>query len=83
MMVLCEARSIAELITGCGSLAATEQTIADQVLTPPARPTMWWVFHCVEGSGLLHVQTATTSLTMVFRLEPVHRLIASAPGTVL
>jgi hypothetical protein len=64
-------------------LAETEQTTPDQVHQPTARPTMRWVFHRVEGIALLHEQTATTSLTMVFRLEPVHRLILVLLGPFL
>ena len=61
-------------------LATTEQTIPDQVGKPTARPTMRWVFQCFEGIELLHVQTATTSLTIVLRLESVHRLILALLG---
>ena len=61
-------------------LAETEQTIPDQVHKPTARPTMRWVFQCFEGIELLHVQTATTSLTIVLRLESVHRLILALLG---
>ena len=61
-------------------LAETEQTIPDQVHKPTARPTMRWVFQCFEGIELLHVQTATTSLTIVLRLESVHRLILTLLG---
>jgi len=61
-------------------LAETEQTIPDQVQKPTARPTMRWVFQCFEGIELLHVQTATTSLTIVLRLESVHRLILALLG---
>ena len=61
-------------------LAETEQTIPDQVGKPTARPTMRWVFQCFEGIELLHVQTATTSLTIVLRLESVHRLILTLLG---
>ena len=61
-------------------LAETEQTIPHQVHQPTARPTMRWVFQCFEGIELLHVQTATTSLTLVLRLEPVHRLILALLG---
>src|SRR5205823_14106135 len=56
-------------------LAETEQTIPDQVHKPTARPTMRWVFQCFEGIELLHVQNSVASLTMVLRLEEVHRLI--------
>jgi transposase len=61
-------------------LAGTEQTIPDQVQKPTARPTMRWVFQCFEGIDLFHVQTSTTSLTIVLRLESVHRLILALLG---
>jgi transposase len=61
-------------------LAETEQTLPDQVHKPTARPTMRWVFQCFEGVELLHVQTASTSLTVVLRLQPVHRLILALLG---
>jgi hypothetical protein len=38
------------------------------------------VFQCFEGIELLHVQTSTTSFTMVLRLESVHRLILALLG---
>ncbi len=61
-------------------LAQTQQTIPDQVQKPTARPTMRWVFQCFEGIELLHVQTAATSLVLVLRLQPVHRLILTLLG---
>ncbi len=61
-------------------LAETEQTIPDQVHKPTARPTMRWVFQCFEGIELLRVQTTTTSLILVLRLQPVHRLILQLLG---
>jgi transposase len=61
-------------------LAETQQTIPDQVQKPTARPTMRWVFQCFEGIELLHVQTATTSLVLVLRLQPVHQLILGLLG---
>jgi transposase len=61
-------------------LAETQQTIPDQVQKPTARPTMRWVFQCFEGIELLHVQTAATSLVLVLRLQPVHRLILQLLG---
>ena len=56
-------------------LAETEQTIPDQVHKPTVHPTMRWIFQCFEGIELLHVQTSTASLTIVLRLEAVHRLV--------
>ncbi len=61
-------------------LAETEQTIPDQIHKPTAHPTMRWVFQCFEGVELLHVRTVSTSLTVVLRLEPVHRLILALLG---
>jgi len=61
-------------------LAETQQTIPDQVQKPTARPTMRWVFQCFEGIELLQVQTAATSLVLVLRLQPVHRLILTLLG---
>ncbi len=61
-------------------LAQTQQTIPDQVHKPTARPTMRWVFQCFEGIELLHVQTESASLTIVLRLQPVHRLILALLG---
>ncbi len=61
-------------------LAENEQTIPDQVQKPTAHPTMRWIFQCFEGIELLHVQTSSTSLTIVLRLESVHRLILALLG---
>ncbi len=61
-------------------LVETQQTIPDQVHKPTARPTMRWVFQCFEGIELLHVQTDTASLTIVLRLQPLHRLILALLG---
>ena len=61
-------------------LAQRQQTIPDQVQKPTARPTMRWVFQCFEGIELLHVQTTTTSVVLVLRLQPVHRLILQLLG---
>jgi hypothetical protein len=38
------------------------------------------VFQCFEGIELSHVQTAATSLVLVLRLQPVHRLIVTLLG---
>ena len=61
-------------------LAETQQTIPDQVHKPTARPTMRWVFQSFEGIELLHIQTSATSLVLVLRLQPVHRLILALLG---
>jgi transposase len=56
-------------------LAETEQTIPDQVQKHTARPNTRSVFQCFEGIELLHVQTSAASLTMVLRLELIHRMV--------
>jgi transposase len=61
-------------------LVQTQQTVPDQVHKPTERPTMRWVFQCFEGIELLHIQTATSSLALVLRLQPVHRLILQLLG---
>src|SRR5579863_2046225 len=61
-------------------LTETQQTIPDQLQKPTMRPTMRWVFQCFEGIELLHVQTTTTSVALVLRLHPVHRLILHLLG---
>lgn len=61
-------------------LAETQQTIPDQVHKPTARPTIRWVFQCFEGIELLHVHTSATSLVLVLRLQPIHRLILHLLG---
>ena len=61
-------------------LAETAQTIPDQLNKPTARPTMRWVFQCFEGIELLHIQTLSSSHTLVLRLQAVHRLILSLFG---
>jgi transposase len=80
IMVLCLlVYRLAEVRLRC-RLTETQQTIPDQVHKPTERPTMRWVFQCFEGIELLHVQTAATSLVLVLRLQPVHRLILSLLG---
>jgi transposase len=61
-------------------LAETQQSIPDQVHKPTVRPTMRWIFQCFEGIELLHVQTDAASLTIVLRLQPLHRLILALLG---
>ena len=61
-------------------LVETKQTIPDQVHKPTARPTMRWVFQCFEGIELLQVQTDVATLTIVLRLQPLHRLILTLLG---
>jgi transposase len=62
-------------------LAATSQTIPDQLTKPTAHPTMRWVFQCFEGIDLLHIrQGPTLTSTLVLRLEPLHQQILALLG---
>jgi transposase len=61
-------------------LAVTEQTIPNQVNKPTARPTMRWVFQCFEGIELLQIRTATTTESVILRLQPLHQKILSLLG---
>ncbi len=61
-------------------LAATGQTIPNQVNKPTARPTMRWVFQCFEGIELLQIRTGTTTQSVVLRLQPLHQKILSLLG---
>jgi transposase len=59
-------------------LAETQQTIPDQAHCTPHNAAL--VFQCFEGIELLHVQTDAASLTIVLRLQPLHRLILALLG---
>jgi transposase len=63
-------------------LAATGQTIPDQVKKPTNRPTMRWVFQCFEGIELLHIRhgPASTSTSLILRLMPLHQRILALLG---
>jgi transposase len=61
-------------------LAATGQTIPNQVNKPTARPTMRWVFQCFEGIDLLQIRTALATQSVVLRLQPLHQQILSLLG---
>ena len=62
-------------------LAATGQTVPDQVHRPTARPTMRWLFQCFEGLDLLHVRLLDGSRqTQVLRLADVHRRVLHLLG---
>ncbi len=57
-------------------LAATGQTIPDQLKRPTRRPTMRWIFQCFEGIDLLHLrQGLGHTTTLVLRLEPLHQQV--------
>ena len=62
-------------------LAATGQTVPDQVRKPTARPTLRWLFQCFEGIDLHHTQHPDgTRVTEVLRLTAVHRLVLRLLG---
>jgi transposase len=62
-------------------LAATGQTVPDQVRKPTARPTMRWLFQCFEGIDLHHTLLPDgTRSTEVLRLSDVHRLVLGLLG---
>jgi transposase len=62
-------------------LAATGQTVPDQVRKPTARPTLRWLFQCFEGIDLHHtLHPGGTRATEILRLTPVHRLVLHLLG---
>ena len=62
-------------------LAATGQTIPDQVKKPTNRPTMRWVFQCFEGIKLLHIRHGPGAVTsLILRLTPLHQQILALLG---
>jgi transposase len=62
-------------------LAATQETVPDQLRRPTARPTMRWLFQCFEGIDLHHMTLPEGTLaTQVLRLNAVHRLVLRLLG---
>jgi transposase len=62
-------------------LAATGQTVPDQVGKPTARPTMYWFFQCFKGIDLHHtLQLDGTRWTEVLRLSDLHRQVLHVLG---
>lgn len=61
-------------------LAATGQTIPNQLNKPTARPTMRWVFQCFEGLDRLTIATSTGSQVLVLHLTPLHDQILTLLG---
>jgi transposase len=62
-------------------LAATDQTIPDQVKKPTNRPTMRWVFQCFEGIELLHIRHGPAAVTsLILRLAPLHQQVLALLG---
>jgi transposase len=62
-------------------LAATRQTVPNQVKKPTDRPTMRWVFQCFEGVDLLQIRHGPDpARALVLRLEPFHYQVLTLLG---
>lgn len=62
-------------------LAATRQSVPDQLRRPSAQPTMRWLFQCFEGLDLHHLTLPNgTCQTQVLRLNAVHRQVLRLLG---
>jgi transposase len=61
-------------------LAATDQTIPNQLKQPSNRPTMRWMFECFEGISLLTIPGPAGPQTLVHGLEPLHALVIELLG---
>ncbi len=63
-------------------LAATEQTLPNQVNKPTNRPTMRWIFQCFEGIDLLHIRIGSRWHTHILGLQALHQQILRLLGPV-
>jgi transposase len=62
-------------------LAATGQTVPNQLKQPTDRPTMRWVFQCFEGIDLLHLRHGPEpALALALRLQPIHQQVLALLG---
>lgn len=62
-------------------LAATDQTVPNQLKQPTNRPTMRWMFECFEGISLLTLPSpGGGSQTLIHGLEPLHELVLRLLG---
>ena len=61
-------------------LAATSQTVPNQVNKPTDRPTMRWIFQCFEGIDLLHIRLGDLWQTRVLGLQPLHERVLRLLG---
>ena len=55
-------------------------TLPSDFNKPTARPTMRWVFQCFEGIELLHIQSGSTTQSLILRLQAVHQHILALLG---
>ena len=61
-------------------LAATSQTVPDQLRRPTARPTLRWIFQCFEGIELLHIRAGGHTETLVLGVHPLHEQVLALLG---
>jgi hypothetical protein len=61
-------------------LAATGQTIPNQIHKPTNRPTMRWVFQCFEGIDRLTILSPPDAAVLVLYLTPLHDQILTLLG---
>ena len=61
-------------------LAATEQTLPNQINKPTNRPTMRWIFQCFEGIDLLHIRIGSRWHTQVLGLQALHQRVLRLLG---
>jgi transposase len=61
-------------------LAATRQTVPNQLKQPTDRPTMRWMFECFEGISVLTIRGPGGTQTLVHGLEPLHTLVLDLLG---
>jgi transposase len=62
-------------------LAATGQTVPNQVSKPSDRPTMRWIFQCFEGISLLTFpHSGDPPQQVVTELEPLHEQVLALLG---
>ncbi len=61
-------------------LAATDQTVPNQLNQPTNRPTMRWMFECFEGISLLTLSSPSGPHTLVHGLEPLHDRVLTLLG---
>jgi hypothetical protein len=62
-------------------LAATAETVPDQLRQPTTRPTMRWLFQCFEGIDLHHLALpGGPRTTQVLRLSALHRQVLRLLG---
>jgi transposase len=62
-------------------LAATDQTVPNQLKQPTNRPTMRWMFECFEGISLLTLPSPGGLQTLIHGLEPLHELVLRLLGS--